>query len=907
MKKELPKKYNPAEHEAQIYSMWEESGAFSPPEPPSDKNDEKTFSVLMPPPNANGSLHVGHAVGVTLEDLMVRYHRMKGESTVWIPGLDHAGFETQIVFEKKLEKEGKNRFEMEPDDLYSQTLEFTRDNGEKIIEQLKRLGASADWSRQFFTLDEEIVTKVYETFVKLYEDELAYRDLRPVHWCPKHQTTLSDLQVNDKVQTDPLYFIKYGPLTLATVRPETKFGDTALAVNPNDDRYKKYVGQELEIETVLGPTKIKVIADEMVDPEFGTGVVKITPAHDPNDFEVAKRHDLPIVEVIDARGRMNEKAGPYKSMKVLEAREKMVKKLTELGLIDKIDEKYSHSIKVCYKCSCTIEPRLLTQWFIDVNKKGKVTGKSLAPDAAKAVTEGETKFVTDRFQKTFDHWMSIIRDWPISRQIVWGIRLPVWYCKCGGTTVKVPSQTEIIFARHGEAKHNELKIGNGDPAKDYPLTKNGKAQTAKLIDQFKKDNIDFDAIIASQMPRVQETAQLVAKELDGNVITDKRLNDIWLGGLEGQDISQLHKVTDYHEKSVKESETFSEVTTRVESFLRDLSHEHASKKRILVVTSEIIFWALRKALNPELDPNEMMKHVKNSEFKKFSLGDFTPCSKCGGLDVERDKDVFDTWFSSGQLPVIVPQSRTNHPTDFERFYPTSVMETGWDILFFWVARMMMFGKYLTDKVPFKHVFLHGLVRDKDRQKMSKSKGNVLDPLAVVDEYGTDALRMALVFGTKAGNDMPMSEEKVRGMRNFANKLWNVSRFIFMNLEDTEASGNWKAESDSDKLILEKLEKTITDTTRHFEDFRFHEGAQGLYQFLWSDLADTYIEASKDILFGENKEAKSNTLGLLVHVLSTTLKLLHPIMPFITEVIWQQLPEETKDSEHLINAPWPKKN
>ncbi|MEK7184321.1 MAG: class I tRNA ligase family protein [Patescibacteria group bacterium] len=898
MPEPLPPQYQPSDHEGPIYQAWERAGVFLPPP---RTEGEKTFSILMPPPNANGSLHVGHAVFVTLQDLMVRYHRMKGDATVWFPGLDHAGFETQVVFEKFLEKQGKSRFGMARDEFYDATMAFTKENSTTIINQFRRLGASADWSRLKFTLDPDVVDLVHQTFVTMYEDELAYRDVRPVNWCTKHQTTLSDLETKDELRTDPLYYLKYGPVIVATGRPETIFGDVAVAVHPDDERYSKLVGTEIEVDLGIEQRSIKVVADEMVDREFGTGVVKITPAHDPNDFEVAKRHKLPMDKVaIDERGKLTALTGPFEGLKVEEARGKVVELLQEKGLIDHVDDTYQHTVKVCYKCSRTIEPRILPQWYIAMNRLGTKSGKNLTQHALGAVNDGRTKFVTERFEKLYRHWLDNIRDWAVSRQIVWGIRLPVWYCRCGQTTVRVPTRTEIIFLRHGEGEHNVQGIGNGDPSKPYHLTDKGKQQIAEVVEQFKRDGTTFDAVYASQMPRVQETAKLVAESLDGTIITDKRLNDIVLGELEGQPIEVLHKQTDHHMKSVGGSETFQDVLARIESFVKDRAMDEVQPKRILIITSEISFWALRKVLNPDLEPTEMRTHVLNGETHSFSLGDLTPCSSCGHLVVERDPDVFDTWFSSGQWPVTVPKT-TGHADDYERFYPTMVMETGWDILFFWVARMMVFGLYLTDEVPFKQLYFHGMVRDKDRQKMSKSKGNVMDPLAVIDQYGTDALRMALVFNTSAGNDMPIDEEKIRGMRNFSNKLWNISRFILMNAGGSVGTAI-EPQTEADTLILTQLDQTIEGATHDIDTFRFHEAAQRLYAFVWDDLAATYIEASKAQL--KDDGLAESTKAILIHVLAASLKLLHPIMPFVTETVWQQLPADTKDSPLLAQASWP---
>lgn len=703
---ELAKAYD-ASTEPDLYARWEAANTF---EPKARTEGERTYSILMPPPNANGALHVGHAVFVTLQDLMVRYHRMRGDATVWYPGLDHAGFETQVVFEKHLEKQGSSRFSMERGEFYNAALAFTKQNAETITNQLRRLGASADWTRTKFTLDDDVVQHVYQTFVQLYEDGLAYRDLRPVHWCTKHQTTLSDLETKDEQRNDPLYYLKYGPLVAATVRPETIFVDVALAVHPDDERYKQYVGTTITRQTPIGEDVLPVIADEMVDPAFGTGVVKITSAHDANDFEVAKRHDLPYREVIDQYGKLNEHAGKYAGMKVDEARKAVAEDLAKLGLLERVDEGYQHAIKVCYKCSRTIEPRIMKQWFIAMNTPGSKTGKNLTQLALDAVDNGATKFVTPKFEKIFRHWLGNIRDWPVSRQIVWGIQLPIWY------------------------RGDEVYVG------------------------------------------------VEAPEGEG--------------------------------------------------------------------------W-------------------------------------------EQDPDTFDTWFSSGQWPVVVP--KTAGGDDFERFYPTAVMETGWDILFFWVARMMMFGLYLTDEVPFRTVYLHGLVRDKDRQKMSKSKGNVMDPLAVIDQYGADALRMALVFGTAAGNDLPMGEEKIRGMRNFTNKLWNIGRYVLMTSAD--ASGEPEPQTDADRKVLAQLHDTVVAVTKDIESYRFHEAAQVLYHFVWDEFASVYVEASKAQL--QDESTKGSTQAILRYGLVTILKLAHPFVPFVTEALWQQLPAKARDSELLITAPWPR--
>jgi valyl-tRNA synthetase len=713
MSSDFNKPYEPKKVEPEIYKKWEESGFFNPDALPSGRGSDikgrrspkqQTFTIIMPPPNANGALHIGHAVFVTLQDIMIRYQRMRGRKTLWLPGADHAGFETQVVFDKKLEKEGRNRFQIPREELYEEMLEFTLGNKKIMEEQLRKLGASCDWSREKFTLDKDIIGIVYETFKKLYDDGLVYRENKIVNWCTKHQTTLSDLEVKYVERKDPLYYIKYGSITLATVRLETKFGDTAVAVHPKDKRYKNLVGKEIEIQTLLGRAKIKVIADEAVDPKFGTGAVKVTPAHDPNDFEIWKRHKKEIPGprvVINQYGRIDLRefwaepnAKKYHDLKVLEARKIMEEDMKKEGLMIKIEPDYIHTVATCYKCGTILEPRIMPQWFIAMTKAPKGSKKSLCDLGLEALEKREVKFIPNRMEKIFRHWMKNLRDWNISRQIVWGIQIPAWY------------------------REKEIYVGKDRPA-----------------------------------------------------------GEGWV----------------------------------------------------------------------------------------------------------QDPDVFDTWFSSGQWPFATlgyPSSK-----DFKTFYPTDVMETGHDILFFWVARMIMLGKYRTGKVPFRTIYLHGLVRDKDRQKMSKSKGNVIDPLGVAELYGTDAVRMALIIGNTAGNDIIISEDKIRGYRNFANKIWNATRFVLQQFDKSKINTK-------DKAKLAKLKKLIKDTTKDLESYRFHHAAERLYHFFWHYYADKIIEETK----------KKPNPALLLEFHTTLIKLLHPFLPHITERIWQEL--SSKEKNLLMIEPWP---
>lgn len=691
----MDKQYKPAEHEDKIYQAWEKAKAFSP------AAGGEPYCIIMPPPNANDPLHVGHAMFVTVEDIFIRYQRMLGKSVLWLPGTDHAGIETQYVFEKKLKKEGKSRFDFDRKILYKMIWDYVQENSGAAIAQMKKLGASADWSRQKFTLDKDIVELVTDTFIKLYQDGLVYRDLKLVNFCTKCGTAFSNLEVRHKEKKECLYYLKYGPFTLATVRPETKFGDTAVAVHPKDKRYQKYIGREIEVEGLLGKFKIKVIGDEYVDPEFGTGVVKVTPAHDQNDFEAGKRHNLEIKQVVGFDGRLNEKAGPYQGLRVLQAREKVVEDLKKKGLMEKIDENYLHTVGVCYRCGTTIEPLPLSQFFIKV--------KPLTEKVLRALKEKKVKIYGSGHDKILKHWLKNLYDWNISRQIVWGIRIPVWYKK--------------------DAEKNEYVVAKKSPGKDY----------------------------------------------------------------------------------------------------------------------------------------------------------------------EQETDTFDTWFSSAQWPVVT--LKTNQPGDFEKFYPTSLMETGYDILPFWVMRMLMMGLYLTGKVPFEKVYLHGLVRDEKGQKMSKSKGNVMNPVEVIEKYGADALRMSLVMSTTAGNDSATGEDKIRGMRNLTNKIWNAARYMISN-KDAPSSFAVPTRLSAGSPVKERpffshLKEVVKKVTKQLNDLKPGLAAETVYQEFWHWFCDEGIE--------EAKKGKISQVTL-VEGLRVFLKLLHPFVPFVTEAVWQELAET--EEKMLITAKWP---
>lgn len=743
----LDKTYQPIAVEEKIYKMWEEGNYFTP------KIDwQKTpFSILLPLPNANDPLHMGHAL-FTIQDILIRYHRMKGDPTLWLPGGDHAGIETQYVYEKQLSKEGKSRFDFDRETLYRMISDFVEKNRNLNRDQMKRLGFSLDWTRYHYSLEPKIVEKILATFQKMHKDKLIYRGERMVNYCPKCGTAFSDLEINYVERKDPLYYLKYGPFILATTRPETKFGDTAVAYHPGDKRYEKYLGQEIEIQGVNGPFKVKVIADEEIDPEFGTGIEKVTPAHDMLDFEIGKRHNLPIKTVIDRNGRLTGAAGRFAGLRVGKGREAVVEEMKKQDLIDHIDENYTHNIAVCYRCGTTIEPMLLPQWFVKT--------KPLAEPAIKAVREGKTKIVPKkRFEKMYFDWMENIHDWNISRQVVWGPRIPVWYC------LDCNPNLQINF-----------------------IDKNGS-----------------------------------------------KVSGLW--------------------KDLRDRYNFEEIKSGLQSLVAE---------------------------------KDATYQLKEGE-----------CPQCRGSLTLQETDTFDTWFLSGQWPLTTLSSNSE---DFKYFYPTSVLDTLWDILFFWVGRMMMFGLYLAQDVPFKVVHIHARVTDKFGVKMSKSKGNVIDPLPMINQYGADALRLALVIGVAPASDIALSDEKVRGMRNFSNKIWNIGRFILMNIEGQGVpwyEKNLTGISEEDKKIVKKLEEVIKSTTKDLEDFRLGQAAENLYQFVWHEFADSYIEAAKERI----KNGDLVVLSVARHVYFNSLKLLHPFMPFVTEELWQNFPRLKSDP--LIISPWPK--
>lgn len=736
----LPPTYDAQAVEQNIYSQWEKGGYFLPKRRRVVKT-KKPFVISLPPPNATAALHLGGALMLAVEDLMIRYHRLRGEETLWLPGTDHAAIATQNVVEKNiLKEEGKTRHDLGRAEFLKRVESFVAETREVIRNQMRRVGASVDWSRERYTLDPGLSRTVKIVFKMMYDDGLIYRGNRIVNWCPRCQSTLADDEVEYKTAKEKLYWIKYGPFTLATTRPETKLGDTAVAVHPDDARYKHHIGKRYQIPGVLGPFEVVVVADRTVDPKFGSGVIKVTPAHDFVDFEIAQRHGVSMRQVIGEDGRMMPNTGKYAGFTTAECRVKIVEDMQKLGLIEKIED-YEHNLSICYRCDAVIEPLPKLQWFVAVDKPftlsqntldhwgrgDKVTLKQLM---TYAVRSKKINIIPDRFEKTYFHWIDNLRDWCISRQIWFGHRIPVYYCKLVNPKSQIPN------------------------------------------------------------PKCREP----------------------------------------------------------------------------IVSTEVV----------------------------------EKCPHCNG-EVEQDPDTLDTWFSSGlwTFSTLLNQQKTADTLlawakispDLKKFHPTSVLETGYDIIFFWVARMILMTTYALGEIPFHTVYLHGLVRDRQGRKMSKSLGNGIDPVDMIAKYGADAVRLSLIIGLTPGNDTRMYEEKIAGYRNFTNKLWNISRFILTSTKPTRAKPTPRTLAD--RWIMAEFNELKIRATNHLDNYRFSQAGEELYEFTWAKLADWYLEISK---IENGKDA------ILRNILDELLTLWHPFAPFVSEHIWS-LAHENKKSLLIIN-PWP---
>ena len=714
MRKELPKQYDPTQVESQIYQMWLDSDCFkAEPDP-----GKKPYSIVMPPPNVTGQLHMGHALDSTLQDILTRYKRMEGYSALWLPGTDHAGIATQIKVEEELRvKEGKTRYDLGREKFLERVWAWKEKYGSRIVEQQRKLGVSCDWSRSRFTMDEGCSKAVREAFCEMYDKGLIYKGSRIINWCPHCLTALSDAEVEYVDKPGHLWYIRYplsdgsGDIVVATTRPETMMGDTGVAVNPNDEKFKHLIGKTCILPIMN--REIPIVGDEYCEIGFGTGAVKMTPAHDPNDFEVGLRHNLDVIRVIADNGTINENGGKYNGMDRYECRKALVKDLEEQGYLVKT-EPYSHNVGTCYRCHNDVEPLISAQWFVKM--------KPLAEEAIRVVKDGTIKFVPERFSKTYLNWMENVHDWCISRQLWWGHQIPAWYCdECG-----------------------HINVSREDPTK---------------------------------------------------------------------------------------------------------------------------------------------------------------CEKCGCTKLTRDEDVLDTWFSSGLWPFSTLGWPDLDSEDLKYWYPTTDMVTGYDIIFFWVARMVVSGMEQMKKEPFKTVFIHGLVRDDKGRKMSKSLGNGIDPLEMAEKYGADALRFNLITGNSPGNDMRFYVEKCEAMRNFANKIWNASRYVLMNLTVEENGLPDAADLEiEDKWVLSKLNTLIKEVTENMDAYELGVASAKVYDFIWDTYCDWYIELTKARLYGEDEKSKLAAQKVLVYVLDQFLRLLHPFMPFITEEIWQAIPHEGR---FLMLADWPK--
>jgi valyl-tRNA synthetase len=826
---DLPKTYNPKEVEDKIYKRWEKSGFFNPDN--LEKADgrfhkAKHFSMLMPPTNANGSLHAGHGLVLTIEDIITRYQRMKGKRTLWLPGLDHAGFETQVVYERELEREGRSRFQMEPRQLYDEIHSFTMSNKKNIEAQTKKIGASCDWTREKFTLDPDIIRTVYRTFKKLFNDGLLYRGRKIINWCPKHQTSLSDLETADVEQADQLYFLKYGPFTIATARPETKFGDKYVVVHPGDKRYRAFkTGQKIKLEWINGPVIATVVKDSSIDMEFGTGAMTITPWHDATDFEIAERHALEKEQIISFEGKLLPIAGEFAGLDIAAARPLVIEKLQKRGLVVKIQDGYRHTIKTCYKCGSLIEPQVREQWFVKM--------KPLAEPAIKAIRQGKITYIPEHYKKIMLHWLENILDWNISRQIVWGIPIPAWYCG-------------------GPQKTTQLKMGFADVV--VPRLLSGMTRTYRIHDHHFK------------------IGDRVALE---NSKTKLLLGHATITNIERMPIRKIPLTDPLHKSSYRS----------LDELLATFRRHYPPEEKISAATEAILY---TYTFNP------VRNTPKNDGCGQIIILGEKPkkCPACGGRNIVQETDTFDTWFSSGQWPFATlgwPDSR-----DFKNYYPTDVMETAGEIIFSWVARMVMLGLYVTGQVPFKTVYLHGLVLDAKGRKMSKSRGNVINPLVLTNKYGTDAFRIGLVFGNTAGTSLALSEDKIQGFKNFANKLWNIARYILSNTKNLKSEipalsqvegSNLKSQSLADQWILSELRDLVVAVNKNLENYQFSLACEILYDFTWKKFADWYIEISKI------KNQKSNSGEILPYVMQVLLKLWHPFIPFVTEHIWSQFSKE----------------
>lgn len=850
---ELPKSYDHTQTEDKIYKAWMDSGYFNPDNLP-DAESREPFTVSLPPPNVTGVLHIGHAFEDTIQDSVIRYQRMLGKRALWVPGTDHAAIATQAKFEKEhYKKENKSRHDYSRSEFFSMIQKYALTNQAGILSQLHKLGLSLDWSRLAFTLDEPRELAVRTAFKKMYDAGLIYRGHRLVNWDPKGQTTVSDDEIEYVEQKDPFYYFKYGPFTIATVRPETKFGDKYVVMHPDDKRYEQYKhGQKIELEWINGPITATIIKDHAAEIEVGSGVMTITPAHSAIDFEIAQRHNLDVEQVIDERGILLPIAGEFAGEHIKKARAKVVEKLKAKGLVEKTDEHYIHRIATNMRGGGIIEPQIKEQWFVSVNKEFTLENSKISaiPSGSKTtlkdimrktVESKQIKIAPERFEKIYYHWIDNLRDWCISRQIIYGHQIPVWY--------------------HAENQKSKIKNQNCS----QPIVSIENINTCPNCNEpLQQDSDTLDTWFSSGLWTFSTLGWPINKSVDFN-----------------------HKLVDLV-KTGSKTKTYR--LTNKQVIIGETVATHDSQNGQLFGYLKIKSVTQKTLGEIDLQTEGHEKYATQQEFFN-TFKNYYPA-----LDI------------SANSPVWIYDFEFKNQPDLNLFHPTSVMMPGYEILFFWVARMILMSGFLLGDIPFQKVYLHGIVRDKQGRKFSKSLNNGIDPLEIMSKYGTDALRMSLIFGAAPGNDVIFDEQKVKGMKHFANKLWNISRFVLTNLEgaDTNVLGlSPKPSTDADKEILSKLDKVIKSATKNLNNFQLHEAAQEIYQFVWHEFADIYIEQSKEQL--ANEELKINTLNILNHSIIQILKLLHPFMPFVTEELWSKLREEKliKHDDLLMVQDWPK--
>ncbi|MBI3020136.1 MAG: class I tRNA ligase family protein [Parcubacteria group bacterium] len=917
--------YNPKETEARISTLWEESGFFNPDLLSGERTE--TFSIVLPPPNVTGTLHVGHAMMLAVEDILVRYHRMKGDKTLWIPGTDHAAIATQAKVESELyKKEKKTRNDIGRDEFLVRVKKFAQESHDTIVSQIKRMGASLDWSREAYTLDEARSLSVRTAFKRMYDMGLIYRGYRVINWDPKGQTTISDDEIVYKEGTTTLYTFRYSkdfPISISTTRPETKVGDTAVAVHPDDPRYKKYIGKEYDADFAGTKLHIKIIADESVDKEYGIGALGVTPAHSVSDFELSQKYDLPLKQVINEYARMTDEAGPLVAgQKTKEARETVVSWLRENGLLE--DEKETpQNLSTSERTGGIVEPLPKLQWFVSVDAGFRVPASAKASAGKQgsgfreiktgqettlkqlmrtAVESGQITILPERFEKNYYHWIDNLRDWCISRQIWFGHRIPVWYClECKQIKIDAQIKSRWFLMRHGETEANKERRGHTkDEDKTIPLNETGLAQAETAARMLKNEKIDL--IISSHYARARQTAEAIARATGAEIIFDEELRERDMGDATELSYDEARaKFADLFEYSGKSAnqESYEELEKRIWSAFSRHHNEHRHKNVVVVGHGAAFRTLLRKIRNVDLSLfKEKIPPLANAQ--PIPLDNLDPCPNCGGHFFEQDPDTLDTWFSSG-LWTFSTLGWPNETEDLKTYHPTTLLETGYDILFFWVARMILMSGALLGDIPFKTVYLHGLVRDKDGKKMSKSLGNIIDPVDMVEKFGADAVRMALVVGTGAGNDSNLGEEKIKAYKHFANKLWNITRFILTNTKNVPLLND---ESPVEGHLVQQFNEVSHQITADIEEYRLHLAAENLYAYVWHEFADKIIEESKPILSGANEEAKQTRAAEILYIWTNCIKLLHPFMPFITEEIWSMLPDKFKRQELLVVEQWP---